>query len=127
MHAPGRLPLLFFYYQFKVHTYRRSLAGRIIAGHRDGFVRVYYYCCDGHSSNSSGDGGGGGGGSSRRARRGGGGDGDVGRFLFSVNYCTHTDDDDDDDDPAASVRSVTVAIVVVVSLHCSTRRVPRKK
>lgn len=100
---------LFFYYQFKVHTYRRSLAGRIIAGHRDGFVRVYYYCCDGHSSNSSGDDGGGG---SRRARRGGGGggDGDVGRFLFSVNYCTRTDDDDDDDDPAASVRSVTMAI-----------------
>ncbi|KAL4096964.1 hypothetical protein QTP88_021826 [Uroleucon formosanum] len=102
----------------RVHTYRPSLAGRIIAGHRDGFVRVYYYCCDGHSSNSSGDGGGGvDGGGSKRARRcggGGSGDGDVGRFLFSVNYCTRTDDDDDDDDPAASARSVTMAIVVVV-------------
>lgn len=108
----------FFFINFKVHTYRPSLAGRIIAGHRDGFVRVYYYCCDGHSSNSSGYGGGGGvdGGGSRRARRGGGGsgDGDVGRFLFSVNYCTRTDDDDDDDDPAASARFVTMAIVVVV-------------
>lgn len=37
---------------------------------------------------------------------GGGGDGDVGRFLFSVNYCTRTDDE-----PAvASARSVSTAI-----------------